>query len=277
LCRFVSSSQDSSSELILERLTGDDEGIAIIGFNRPKAMNSLSKNLLGLFKDAIEDVKFDQNLRCVILRSMSGRAFCTGADLKERATMPPEQVGPFVSGLRATVREFQELPMPTIAALDGFALGGGLEIAMTCDLRTAAESAKVGLTETKLAIIPGGGGTQNISRLVGVAKAKELVFTGRMIDGREAEKIGLVNKTVPQNDNGDAAFLAALDLAREIQPQGPIALRMAKLAISKGSEVDLASSLAIEQMCYAQVIPTKDRMEGLIAFKEKRKPVYKGH
>ena len=153
---------------------------------------------------------------------MSGRAFCTGADLKERATMPAEEVGPFVSGLRATVREFQELPMPTIAALDGFALGGGLEIAMTCDLRTAAENAKVGLTETKLAIIPGGGGTQNISRLIGVAKAKELVFTGRMIDGREAEKIGLVNRTVAQNDNGDAAFLAALDLAREIQPQGTV-------------------------------------------------------
>merc|ERR1712142_538266 len=107
--RFASS--DSSNELIVERLSGDDEGIAIIGFNRPKAMNSLSKNLLGLFKDAINDVKFDQNLRCVILRSMSGRAFCTGADLKERATMPAEEVGPFVSGLRATVREFQELPM----------------------------------------------------------------------------------------------------------------------------------------------------------------------
>ena len=166
--------------------------------------------------------------------------------------MKPEEVGPFVSQLRQTVRDFQELPIPTIAALDGFALGGGLELAMSADLRTASNDAKVGLTETKLAIIPGGGGTQNISRLVGVAKAKELVFTGRMIQGEEAEKIGLVNKSVQQNETGDAAYQAALELAAEIRPQGPIALRMAKLSISKGSEVDLATALAIEQMCYAQ-------------------------
>jgi methylglutaconyl-CoA hydratase len=191
--------------------------------------------------------------------------------------MTPDEVGPFVTQLRATVREFQELPVPTIAALDGFALGGGLELAMSADLRTAAHSAKIGLTETKLAIIPGGGGTQNICRLVGVAKAKELIFTGRMIQGEEAEKIGLVNKSVKQNETSDAAYQAALELAAEIRPQGPIALRMAKLAISKGNEVDLATALNIEQMCYAQVIPTKDRLEGLQAFKEKRKPLYKGH
>ena len=126
---------------------------------------------------------------------MVPKAFCTGADLKERRTMPPAEVGPFVSSLRQMVRDFYELPVPTIAAIDGYALGGGLEFAMSADLRTVSDSAKVGLTETKLAIIPGGGGTQNISRLVGVAKAKELVFTGRMISGNEAERIGLVNKS----------------------------------------------------------------------------------
>ena len=126
---------------------------------------------------------------------MVPKAFCTGADLKERRNMPPAEVGPFVSSLRQMVRDFYELPVPTIAAIDGYALGGGLEFAMSADLRTVSDSAKVGLTETKLAIIPGGGGTQNISRLVGVAKAKELVFTGRMISGNEAERIGLVNKS----------------------------------------------------------------------------------
>ena len=136
---------------------------------------------------------------------------------------------------------------------DGFALGGGLEWAMGHDLRTSSDEAKMGVTETKLAIIPGGGGTQNLTRLVGVGKAKELAFTARMINGKEAERIGLVNKSVPQNETGDAAYQAALELAREIKPNGPIALRMAKTAINYGSEVDLSTALAIEQMCYAQV------------------------
>merc|ERR1711990_307404 len=124
---------------------------------------------------------------------------------------------------------------------------------------------------------PGGGGTQNLTRLVGVAKAKELAFTARMINGVEAAELGLVNKCVPQNENGDAAYHAALALAREIQPNGPVAVRMAKLALNCGSEVDLHTALNIEQMCYAQVIPTNDRIEGLMAFVEKRKPKYQGN
>jgi len=266
----------SSDELIVTRLTGNHEGIAVIGLNRPKALNSISKNLVGLFEDAMDDLKHDEALRCVIIRAMGGRAFCTGADLKERATMSPAEVGPFVTRLRRMVRDFQDLPVPTIAALDGFALGGGLEIAMSACLRTSSNEAKMGLTETKLAIIPGAGGTQNLTRLIGLAKAKELMYTARMIQGEEAERLGLVNKSVPQNASNDAAYLAALALAEEIQPQGPIALRMAKMAISKGAEVDLNSALAFEQQCYAQVIPTQDRLEGLLAFKEKRKPVFKG-
>jgi len=271
--RFAS----AKPEMFLEKLEGDDAGIAVMNFNRPKAMNSISKNMVKLLVESIEQCKFDNNLRCVIVRSLVKGAFCTGADLKERRTMKPEEVGPFVSSLRQMVRDFHTLPVPTIAAIDGYALGGGLEFAMSADMRTCASTARVGLTETKLAIIPGGGGTQNISRLVGVAKAKELVFTGRMILGPEAERLGLVNRTVEQNEEGDAAFLSALELAREINPQGPIALRMAKQAINSGSEVDLGTAMAIEQLCYAQVIPTKDRLEGLQAFKEKRKPVYKGH
>lgn len=201
---------------------------------------------------------------------------CTGADLKERAKMHQSEVGPFVSKARALISELGNLPMPTIAAIDGAALGGGLEMALSCDIRIASNNAKLGLTETKLAIIPGAGGTQRLPRAIGVALAKELIFAARAIDGTEAKRLGLVSHAVEQNKSGDAAYLRALDLAREFNPNGPIAIRMAKLAINQGIEVDLNTGLAIEEACYAQVIPTKDRLEGLAAFKEKRPPRFKG-
>jgi len=275
----LSSAAQTEPNLIVEKLEGDDEGIVIWGLNRDKLFgnkNAMSRVLMVEIMEAFEDLRFDSNARCLIVRSTSPGIFCAGADLKERKDIPPEEVGPLVARARKFFREFQEMPIPTICALDGHALGGGIEWAMGHDLRTAAYNAKMGVTETKLAIIPGGGGTQNLTRLVGVAKAKELAFTARMIGGEEAERIGLVNKAVPQNENGDAAYVEALELAREIQPNGPVAVRMAKTAINYGSEVDLATALAIEQQCYAQVIPTDDRMEGIMAFLQKRKPVYTG-
>ncbi|XP_056370539.1 methylglutaconyl-CoA hydratase, mitochondrial [Oenanthe melanoleuca] len=168
------------------------------------------------------------------------------------------------------------LPVPTIAAIDGTALGGGLELALACDIRVAASSAKMGLVETKLAIIPGAGGTQRLPRTIGVSLAKELIFSARIVDGEEAKSIGLISHVVEQNEAGDAAYRRALALAREFLPQGPVAMRVAKLAINQGMEVDLVTGLAIEEACYAQTIPTKDRIEGLLAFKEKRPPRYKG-
>ncbi|KAM9365927.1 LOW QUALITY PROTEIN: methylglutaconyl-CoA hydratase, mitochondrial-like [Pholidichthys leucotaenia] len=182
---------------------------------------------------------------------------------------------PFVSKARARITELGNLPVPTIAAIDGAALGGGLEMALVCDIRIASNTAKMGLVETKLAIIPGAGGTQRLPRVIGMSLAKELIFAARAVDGTEAYCLGLVSHSVEQNDSGDAAYLRALELAREINPQGPIAVRMAKLAINQGMEMDL-STAAIEEACYAQVIPTKDRLEGLAAFKEKRRPHYKG-
>lgn len=143
-------------------------------------------------------------------------------------------------------------------------------------MRVAASSAKMGLVETRLAIIPGAGGTQRLPRLVGPSVAKELIFTGRLIDGAEACSLGLVNRVIDQNDAGDAAFHYAMEIAQQIIPNGPLALRMAKLAINKGIEVDLTSGLAYEQAYYAQVIPTKDRIEGIKAFNEKRPPQYTG-
>lgn len=166
--------------------------------------------------------------------------------------------------------------MPVIAAIDGAALGGGLEMALAGDIRTAASNVKMGLVETRLAIIPGAGGTQRLPRILSPALAKELIFTARIFDGNEAKKMGIINHVVEQNDKNDAAYQKALEIAQEIIPNGPIGVRMAKLAINKGLQVDLSTGYAIEEVCYAQVIPTKDRLEGLKAFIEKRKPNYKG-
>ncbi|XP_036860788.1 methylglutaconyl-CoA hydratase, mitochondrial isoform X4 [Manis javanica] len=212
-----------------------------------------------------------------------------GADLKERVKMNSSEVGPFVSKLRSVINEigflwsvsyidsfFANLPVPTIAAIDGLALGGGLELALACDIRVAASSAKMGLVETKLAIIPGGGGTQRLPRAIGMSLAKELIFSARVLDGQEAKAVGLISHVLEQNQEGDAAYRKALDLAREFLPQGPVAMRVAKLAINQGMEVDLVTGLAIEEACYAQTVLTKDRLEGLLAFKEKRSPRYKG-
>lgn len=170
----------------------------------------------------------------------------------------------------------EELPLPIISAIDGAALGGGLEMALACDIRTVSDDAKVGLVETRLAIIPGAGGTQRLARIVGPAVAKELIFTARVLNGNQATELGVCNHVIPQNEKKDAAYQKALEIATEILPNGPIGVRMAKKAIDQGLQVDIHSGYAIEEACYAQVIPTADRLEGLKAFAEKRKPKYKG-
>jgi len=263
-------------DLVVEYLEEENHGIVVFGLNRPKAMNALSKNLCANLISAIDAVKFDKSVRVLIIRSHAKGAFCAGADLKERAQMTPAEVGPFVAKGREIIGAWANLPMPVIAAVDGVALGGGLEMALACDMRVASSDARMGLTETKLAIIPGGGGTQRLPRVVGVAKARELIYTARILNGKEAEDIGLVNHCVEQNEVGDAAYLRSLALAKEILPNGPIGVAMAKMAINKGTEVDLASGLGFEEAAYAQVIPTKDRVEALMAFREKRKPVFRG-
>ncbi|KAI9351385.1 ClpP/crotonase-like domain-containing protein [Obelidium mucronatum] len=223
------------------------------------------------FRRGLAELRFDETVRVVVLRSAVDKVFCAGADLKERAQMDAKEVSVFVHGLRSAFSEVETLPVPTIAAIDGAALGGGLEVALAADIRVAGAGARLGLPETKLAIIPGAGGTQRLPRLIGASRAKELIFTGRVLDNKAAFSIGLVNHAVD-----GVAFEKAIEIAREILPAGPVATRMAKLAIDKGVQVDIASGMAIEQGCYAQIIPTEDRIEGLRAFKEKRTPVYKG-
>jgi len=249
-----------------------DGGISTITLNRPEVMNSVNVAMLRDLRAALEEVQFDPDARCVIVTGAGEKAFCAGADLKERAGMAEVEVRRYIETIRNTFTLVENLPVPVIAAVNGIALGGGTELALASDLRIVSETATLGLTETSLAIIPGAGGTQRLPRIVGKAKAKELVFTARRIDAREALAIGLANKVVPPASLMDEARAMADAITRN----GPVAIRVAKRAIDRGMEMDLASALVFESTCYEITIPTEDRREGLLAFREKRKPVYKG-
>ncbi|TMS37416.1 hypothetical protein L596_004351 [Steinernema carpocapsae] len=268
----LSSYSTPAAPLTLDKLKDDSAGIVVIRLHKPETKNAISKAMLQSLRQSLDDIKFDKEARVLIIKSDVPGAFCSGADLKERRLMPTEEVPKFVDQIRGLVSDVANLPIPVIASIDGFALGGGLELALACDIRVSTNSAKMGLTETRLAIIPGAGGTQRLSRAVGVSLAKEMIFTGRIINGKEAHNIGLVSHCV----EGDSSFPKALEIAKEIIPRGPIAVKLAKIAIDRGSEMDINSGLIVEQQCTAQVVPTKDRLEGLAAFAEKRPPVYNG-
>lgn len=260
------------TSLRIERLDGADSGILMLGLERPEAKNALGRQLLQEIVEALSAVEGDSSVRVVLLHSLVPGVFCAGADLKERAGMTQEEATAFVKKLRATFTMLERLPMPTLAAIEGAALGGGLELALACDLRVVGDSASLGLPETSLAIIPGAGGTQRLPRLIGRARAKELIFTARKFGAAEALRYGIADRAAAAGK----ALEIALQLAREILPNGPIALRAAKEAIDRGLDVDSARGLLIEEACYAKVIPTRDRLEGLAAFKERRKPMYRG-
>lgn len=243
---------------------------------RHKARNALGYVFVSQMRGLVSSLSEDSAVRVVIFRSLVPGVFCAGADLKERARMNDAMSDNFVHMLRTLMTQIASLPMPTIAAMDGAALGGGLEMALACDLRTAAHSAQMGLIETTRGLLPGAGGSQRLPRTVGMTLAKELIYTGKRVGGQKALEMGLVNRSVEQNETGDAALREALSLAREILPQAPIAVRLAKEAMDRGIEVDITSAMKIEKMCYALVIPTKDRKEGMDAFIEKRPPRYTG-
>lgn len=262
-----------STEVRLSRLSGLDQGTALLHLCRPSARNALGRQTLYEFNKALDDVRKDSgSIRALVLVSEVPGVFCSGADLKERVLMSKVETSEFVHGLRTSFTSLANLPVPTVAAMEGVAVGGGLELALACDFRVAALNATMGLPETSLAIIPGAGGTQRLPRLIGPARAKELIFSGRRLNAEEALSIGLVCRTVPVGQ----ALNGAVALVRTMLGGGPVALRAAKEAINWGAGVDLSTGLAIEAACYAQVIPTADRLEGLTAFKEKRPPVYRG-
>lgn len=253
-------------------LADKKEGVLMLTLNRPEVMNSLNFEMLHALKKQIEAVRFQTDVRVVIISGMGEKAFCAGADLKERITLTPVQVKEFIHTIRNLFTSIEYLNKPVIAAVNGIALGGGTELALASDIRIAAGNATMGLTETRLAIIPGAGGTQRLPRLVGKGKAKELIFTGRRIGAEEALNIGLVNKICDQK----ALMNEATAMAEMICEAGPVAIEQAKYAINYGLETDLHTGLSIESNAYWVTIPTEDRLEGLAAFREKRKPVYKG-
>ena len=258
----------SESVLLVE----EENSVATLTLNRPEVMNSFNFAMLHALRDQIESIRFKPETRVVIITAAGEKAFCAGADLKERATLPPEKVKEYIFTIRNLFTSIEQLNKAVIAAVNGVALGGGTELALACDIRIASTSATMGLTETRLAIIPGAGGTQRLPRLVGRGKAKELIFTGQRIGAEEAMRIGLVNQICdPKDLLNECKKMAAM-----ICEAGPVAIEQAKYAINHGLETDLHTGLAIESNAYWVCIPTEDRLEGLAAFKEKRKPVYKG-
>jgi enoyl-CoA hydratase/carnithine racemase len=234
--------------------------------------NAISMAMLAELNALLARAAADRSLRCVVLTGAGEKAFCAGADLKERARMGQEEVHAFHDGLRRALRAIEEGPQVFVAALNGAALGGGLELALACDLRIAADSAEVGLPEVGLGIIPGGGGTQRLARLVGVARAKDLVLTARRIGAAEALAAGIVLRVAPSARLLDEALAYAGEVARN----APVSLRQAKRAIDDGLHLSLDDALALENRLYQDCLGTRDRLEALRAFAEKRPPVFTG-
>lgn len=244
---------------------------AWVTLNRPDAANALSRVLVDQLGAAVGRLADDPTVRAVVVTG-TGKAFCAGADLKERAAMSPDEVRIFLEELGGTLNALAALPCPVIAALNGVAFGGGLELALACDVRVAAETATMGLVEARLGIIPGAGGTQRLARIIGVARAKELILTGRRIDAAEARALGLLAQVVPAAEL-DPVVTALVD---EIAACAPLAVAQAKAAIDGGIALSLPGGLALEKRCYEVVLASSDREEGLRAFAEKRRPVFQG-
>lgn len=246
--------------------------IGLITLSRPEAANAMSVQLLNDLSATLDKINADPAVRVVLLSGAGEKAFCAGADLKERKGLSDHQVKQVVQLIGATIAKVESLAQPVIAVLNGVAFGGGLELALACDLRIAATHIKVGLTETSLGIIPGAGGTQRLPRLIGIGKAKELIYTARRIDAEQAKHLGIVEYVYEGHEVQEKAQQLALEMAKN----APLSLIQAKNAINNGVEVDLATGLKIESLAYSALIPTEDRLEGLQAFQEKRAPQYSG-
>jgi enoyl-CoA hydratase/carnithine racemase len=256
-------------ELVLHKRDGD---LVTLTISRPDVMNCLSFPTLKRFRTLLAELAEDLTIRCITITGAGERAFCAGADLKERKTMPLELVPEFVKNIRGLMDDIEAMPQPTVAAVNGFAFGGGTEMMLACDLRVAVESARFGLTETSLAIIPGAGGTQRLPRLIGKSRAKDLILTARHLDAHEAYLMGLVNRVAAPG----ALKAVAREVAEAIAQNGPVAVRAAKAAVDGGTELPQREGLELEARCYARTLTTQDRLEALAAFSEKRKPVFKG-
>ena len=247
--------------------------IAVWTINRPDRMNALSRATVRELGRLAREVGGDDAVRAVILTGAGERAFCAGADLKERKGMDEEDVRDFLGLYRAAFDAIDRCPKPVVAAINGVAFGGGLEIALACDLRVMGPSAKIGLTEVSLAIIPGAGGTQRLPRIVGEAKAKELILLARRLEAAEALSLGLVNRVAAA---GQSALECALELCAPFENAAPIAVAAALDAIDGAADLPLDAGLLHERRCYERTLASRDRLEALSAFREKRPPEYEG-
>ena len=248
------------------------DGVAIITFNRPEVLNALSDKLFKELSHALDEISENEDIRVLILTGAGEKSFVAGADIKEIAAFDALDAKSFAQTGQLTINKFEKLPIPVIAAVNGFALGGGCEIALACDFIYASENAMFGLPEINLGLIPGLGGTQRLPRLIGKNMAKEMIFTGKMISAAEAEKIGIVNKVCSQK----SLMEEAVKTAKTIASRGKVSLRTAKQAINNGMNVDLATGCSIEIDAFALCFTSPDAKEGALAFLEKRKPDFKG-
>lgn len=252
------------AEILLKK----EGNIAILSVDRPKALNALSRDIIDDMDDLVNQIMEDEDIRCLILHS--DKNFAAGADIKKMIECDEEEAKAFI--FSPTYNKIADLKIPVIAAIEGYALGGGMELAMTADIRIAGESAKMGFPEVTLGIIPGAGGTIRVPRIIGEARAKELIFTGDIISAQKADSMGLVNRVVPD----DQVLTEAMKLAGKLARRAPIALAAAKATIKAGQEEpDHNKGIDIEAANWAKLFTTEDQKEGMNAFIEKRKPEFK--
>lgn len=241
--------------------------VGILSINSPDTLNALSSEILDELNEAIDEAIKDEEIYVLIITG-EGRSFVAGADISEMRDLDAAGARKFSEKGNQLFRKIELMDKPVIAAVNGFALGGGCELAMSCDIRIASEKSKFGQPEVGLGICPGFGGTQRLSRLVGVARAKELIFTCKVINGTEAERIGLVNKVVPPEE----LMNVALEMGNTIASKGQIAVRYAKASINKGIDTDIETGMVIEKDLFGLCFATEDQKEGISAFLEKRQP-----
>ena len=244
--------------------------VGIITINRPEVRNALDKNTWRLLHGAFAELDNDPEVRVIVVTGAGEKAFVAGADLNSLKVR--SSVETLYGETPSIVAAIESVKKPTIAAINWFALGGGLELAMACDIRIAGDGAKFGQTETNVGILPGYGGSQRLTRLVGLGKAKELIFTGKIISAQEAEKIGLINQVVPQAE----LLTVTMKMANEIAAKSPIITRTAKMIINRGAESDLDSGLVMERLAQSFAFSTEDHLEGINAFLEKRPAQFTG-
>ncbi|MDF2681771.1 MAG: enoyl-CoA hydratase [Brevibacillus sp.] len=246
------------------------EGIGLITINRPEVRNALDLGTLREMEEALDKWRHDEDVRAVIFTGAGEKSFAAGADIAQlqKRTM----IDALLPNMTATYRKIEEYEKPTIAAINGFALGGGLELALACDIRIAALNAKLGLPELNLGIMPGAGGTQRLSRIIGKGRAMELILTGEIITAERAEQIGLISRAVPQEE----LLPVANEYASKIATKGPLAVRLAKAVVHQGADIELGTALFLEKLAQTVLMGSVDKLEGTQAFLEKRKPKFEG-